>query len=463
MESCVPCCGYAHPAADNEKEKAFAAALEELKKENFNQDAAITKLFNMFRCEVVASVNSYMEVLKASGDLDELLATMADNLKPYYTGIVTEHKRDAATGNDYYVTVVPSCDNDGKAIRWRLGIANDAYNGVGLESTMAFARRKNATVAVNAGVFNIDTGAPIGTVIKDGRVVQSAIPGDEKYQYLAIFGNGSIGVFPQETTATQMLQAGVMDACCIFTTLVQNGIVKGQTDLRTEPRQAIGIRADGSVVIVTVDGRKPGEDAGISYGDLAKFCVGAGAINAWALDGGGSTSTVVRGVKQNDDIDYFRIDRPVNTFLYIAKETTMDPDNNTGPDLGMVKQQLMEKIMEKLDFLSGYIRIRGPENYYAPGIEMYVNAEERRRSKLGLSIDKTTDTNSYAYWSVRFGETELGNMFRIYQKGVYMQTYHGSSAERPNGPVGLMYFDESINKPIWRGNNGWVDATGTAV
>lgn len=462
MENCCNNCQRPGLVTDKDLEY-FKKALEEMGQKNASQDESITKLFNMYRCEVAASVAAYMDVMKESGELNELLAQMEESLKPYYTGIETEHLRDTATGTDYYVTVVPAKDKEGKPMRWHLGIANDAYDGVGLEGTMDFAARKSATIAINAGVFNIDTGAPIGTVIKDGRVVASAVPGDAKYQYLAIFGNGSFGVYPQETTAGKMLADGVVDACTIFTTLLKNGSFTTQTDDRDEPRQAIGVRADGSVVIVTTDGRKPGEDAGVSYSELAMLMAKHGAVNAWALDGGGSASTVLRGVKQNDDIDHFKTDRPVNTFLYIAKDTTMDQDNNTGPDLGKVKQQLMEKIMEKLDFWAGYIRLRGPENYFAPGIEMYVNAEDKRRSKLGLTIDPATERNSYAYWNFRAGETEANNLLRIYGHGVYMQTYHGPSSDRPNGPIGLVFFDESLNKPIWRSANGWVDATGTAV
>lgn len=464
MENCCNNngCIYNDLVTTKEMDAAIAKALDVVLKKDTLQDEEITKLNNIYRCEVAKAVTAYMEVLKGSGELDELLGQMVENMKPYYTGIETERLRDAATGTDYYVTVVPAKDNDGKAMRWHLGLANDAYTGVGLESTMAFAKRKNATLAVNAGVFNIDTGAPIGVLIKDGRIVSSSVPGDEKYQYLAIMDNGSFAVYPQGTSAGQMLADGVVDACCIFTTLIKNGSFVAQVDDRDEPRQSIGVRADGSVVIVTTDGRKPGEDAGVSYAELAALQAKAGAVNAWALDGGGSTSTVLRGVKQNDDIDHFKTDRQVNNFLYIAKDTDMDPDNTTGPDLGQVKQQLMEKIVAKLDFLNGYIRLRGPENYYAPGVEMYVNAEEKRRSKLGLTIDKVNENNSYAYWSFRAGETEA-SPFRIYAKGVYMQTYHGPSSERPNGPVGLAYFDETINKPIWRGTNGWVDATGAAV
>lgn len=42
---------------------------------------------------------------------------------------------------------------------------------------------------------------------------------------------------------------------------------------------------------------------------------------------------------------------------------------------------------------------------------------------------------------------------------------YGSTAERPSQPVnGLMYFDTTLNKPIWyKGSSTWVDATGTTV
>lgn len=44
---------------------------------------------------------------------------------------------------------------------------------------------------------------------------------------------------------------------------------------------------------------------------------------------------------------------------------------------------------------------------------------------------------------------------------------HGLTSERPtkNLRCGMMFFDTTLNKPIWRNkdNNGWVDATGTSV
>ena len=39
--------------------------------------------------------------------------------------------------------------------------------------------------------------------------------------------------------------------------------------------------------------------------------------------------------------------------------------------------------------------------------------------------------------------------------------FSGVSGNRPaNVRIGFMYFDTDLNKPIWKGNNGWVDANG---
>lgn len=460
MSGCCNSCEHTDPVVKKQLED-LAKQLAKSESKDFQQDGFITQLFNMYRCEVTRAVAEYMEVLKSSGELDELLSHMAENMEPYYSGITTQKK--TAYGTDYYVTVVPKSDANGKPLRWQLGVANDAYNGVGVESTVAFAHRKNATLAINCGVFNIDTGAPLGVMIKDGRIVQTGAPSEDKYQYLAIMQDGSFRVYSRYTAAGKMLQDGATDVVCIFASLIKDGQLVTQTDLRYEPRQSLGVAADGSIIIVSVDGRKPNEDKGMTYDQLAQIHEELGSVNAWILDGGGSVSTVLRGVKQNDNVDYFYIDRPVNNFLYIAKPTTEDPTTSAANDLGAVKQKLIEQIVENINFHNGFIRLMGKENYYAPGVEMYVNAEEKRRCKMGLAIDPETLRNSYFYITFRGGETELSNMFRIYDQGVYMQTYHGTSAERPNGPVGMMYFDESINKPIWKAYTGWVDATGAAV
>jgi hypothetical protein len=60
------------------------------------------------------------------------------------------------------------------------------------------------------------------------------------------------------------------------------------------PRTAIGITADGAVVLAVVDGRNAGYSAGVTDAELASVMAGQGAINAINLDGGGSTAMSVR-------------------------------------------------------------------------------------------------------------------------------------------------------------------------
>lgn len=64
---------------------------------------------------------------------------------------------------------------------------------------------------------------------------------------------------------------------------------------RPAPRTAIGRTADGSVLLVTVDGRQPGRSAGATMAGLAQIMVELGAIEAISLDGGGSTAMAVDG------------------------------------------------------------------------------------------------------------------------------------------------------------------------
>lgn len=41
-------------------------------------------------------------------------------------------------------------------------------------------------------------------------------------------------------------------------------------------------------------------------------------------------------------------------------------------------------------------------------------------------------------------------------------TLNGTTAVRPTSRLlGQFFFDTSLNKPVWYGNSGWVDATGT--
>ena len=69
------------------------------------------------------------------------------------------------------------------------------------------------------------------------------------------------------------------------------------------PRTVVGWTPDGDVLLVTVDGRQPGYSQGMSLAEVADLMIGLGVTEAINLDGGGSTTFVVRGDVVNKPSD----------------------------------------------------------------------------------------------------------------------------------------------------------------
>jgi len=71
---------------------------------------------------------------------------------------------------------------------------------------------------------------------------------------------------------------------------------------RRHPRTGLGLR-DGTLVLVTVDGRQPGYSDGMTLPEFAQLFVDLGCKEAMNLDGGGSTTMVVRNQVVNSPSD----------------------------------------------------------------------------------------------------------------------------------------------------------------
>ncbi|MCS7208508.1 MAG: phosphodiester glycosidase family protein, partial [Fimbriimonadales bacterium] len=78
---------------------------------------------------------------------------------------------------------------------------------------------------------------------------------------------------------------------------------------RRHPRTAVGRTATGEVIWLTVDGRQP-HSQGATLGELAQILARYGAVEAINLDGGGSTTLVVRNLVVNSPSD--GTERPVS-------------------------------------------------------------------------------------------------------------------------------------------------------
>ncbi len=83
------------------------------------------------------------------------------------------------------------------------------------------------------------------------------------------------------------------------------------------PRTGVGVRADGTVLLVVADGRSA-SSAGMTLNELANYFVKLQADRAMNFDGGGSSEMVVKGAIVNEPSD--GSERPIRVALGVFKK-----------------------------------------------------------------------------------------------------------------------------------------------
>jgi exopolysaccharide biosynthesis protein len=86
--------------------------------------------------------------------------------------------------------------------------------------------------------------------------------------------------------------------------------------LDRHPRTAAGVRADGTLVLAAIDGRQPATSVGMTIPELEALMIELGCVEALNLDGGGSTTMVIRGKVVNSPSDPTG-ERPVSDALLV--------------------------------------------------------------------------------------------------------------------------------------------------
>jgi hypothetical protein len=87
--------------------------------------------------------------------------------------------------------------------------------------------------------------------------------------------------------------------------------------LARNPRTAVGQRADGRILLVVVDGRRPGYSVGMTNWELAQTMVRLGAVTASGLDAGGSSTLAFDGTLLSRPSDAGG-ERPVSEGLFVV-------------------------------------------------------------------------------------------------------------------------------------------------
>lgn len=89
--------------------------------------------------------------------------------------------------------------------------------------------------------------------------------------------------------------------------LVADGAVVAGLPTGVNPRTAVGVRYDGTVIFYTIDGRRSGHSIGASMDQVAKRMIELGCYAALCLDGGGSTTL---SVTAPDKLETATLNRP---------------------------------------------------------------------------------------------------------------------------------------------------------
>lgn len=179
-----------------------------------------------------------------------------------------------------------------------VGTPRDRYDGGAGASATTIARKYGAKFAVN-GSFFVDTnlhgngGTPIGFVFSNGQMKYGSLTQANNIMGWDVNNNFVVGYM----TGQQAINAGIRDAVTCSPILVQNGqvgnlAVKSMTLM--DARTCVGARADGTVLILSVDGRMS-HSIGATTASLADCFLSFGAVSAGNLDGGGSTSIFYSG------------------------------------------------------------------------------------------------------------------------------------------------------------------------
>ncbi|MDO4383356.1 MAG: phosphodiester glycosidase family protein [Eubacteriales bacterium] len=200
---------------------------------------------------------------------------------------------------------------------------------------------KNIVVATNGDYFDMSTGEPTGVLVMNGKVVKSTSGWGEGYYYFAIKKDGTATIRSMQEPVDL---SDVQEAIGGPIKLVTDGKVALEDWVREDqsriPRNAVGIKENGEVVLFGADGRQAPKSVGMTYEETAQTMVQLGCKEAIYIDGGGSYTYASKseGTKnltvKNSPSD--GTERKVSSTLFVysdAKQTgefdhaTITPDN----------------------------------------------------------------------------------------------------------------------------------------
>lgn len=133
---------------------------------------------------------------------------------------------------------------------------------------------------------------------------------------LKIFSPGDLG------SGEEMVKSGVTDTWWFDCALIIDGeipdsLIEAEASLDKAPYTAIGQKDTNNFIFIVVDGRGSNGSEGVTYTGMARLMQKYGAVTAYELDGGGSSTIWFDGMVLNKPSDGSQ--RAVSDIIYVRK------------------------------------------------------------------------------------------------------------------------------------------------
>ena len=269
--------------------------------------AAFCLLFALVTSFAVWSVFPAAEADAAMKEISGTDYFITSDTKYSISPDVTEHDlimntEAGARSLGYYMEIKGNSQHT--ILRASYGEYEPEKNGWKFESVLGQINKYQETypderviAGVNSDIFNMGTGEPTGMLVMRGKVMHV----NTRYAFFARFSDNSVGLFDAGTTldaalTQQKAKVGndditLTDATGGFFMIAKGGKLTGSaTNSDLAPRTTIGIKENGDIIVMCVDGRQAPVSVGMTTAELAHTMLSLGCQDVFNFDGGGSTT-----------------------------------------------------------------------------------------------------------------------------------------------------------------------------
>ncbi|MBR4019771.1 MAG: phosphodiester glycosidase family protein, partial [Firmicutes bacterium] len=241
------------------------------------------------------------------------VVTLEENIKYLAPGIKETKRISLETGEMQHVDYACEIDLSKGTNEFFLGYREGELTTVSEQIADTEAKTgKNVVVGVNGCFYNMETAEPIGLLVSEGKVLYEATRGNTFF----ITREGEAKImdiadicYDEKGNCTPVqdgqFQFAIGGSSMLLELDEETGEVKvidgGDQDIK-HSRTAVGVKADGTVVLFSTNGKMSPFNYGYTLTELGMVMKAKGCVQAMNLDGGGSVTYVSQHPGEKKDV-----------------------------------------------------------------------------------------------------------------------------------------------------------------